>query len=144
VNSHLYNSESYGSGNSGPTIAQLISGLVADASQLIHQEVALAKHEIHGEIRKTTGAVAALGVGVGLAALGGLLLIIMVVHLLNALTPLPLWACYGIVGGACAVGGLVALYMGKQRISQIDIVPQHTVATAKENVRWIKEKARLE
>jgi hypothetical protein len=117
---------------------------VADASQLIHQEVALAKHEIHGEIRKTTGAVAALGVGVGLAALGGLLLIIMVVHLLNALTPLPLWACYGIVGGACAVGGLVALYMGKQRISQIDIVPQHTVATAKENVRWIKEKARLE
>jgi uncharacterized membrane protein YqjE len=144
VNNHLYSSESYNSDNSGPTIAQLVSDLMADASQLIHQEVALAKHEIHGEIRKTTGALAALGVGIGLAALGGLLLIIMVVHLLNALTPLPLWACYGIVGGACAIGGLIALYMGKQRISQIDIVPQHTVATVKENVRWIKEKTRAE
>jgi hypothetical protein len=106
--------------------------------------LALAKHEIHGEIRKATSASIALGAGIGLAALGGLLFIIAVVHLLQAVTDLPLWACYGIVGGACAVGGLVALYMGKQRISQIDIVPQHTVATAKENVRWIKEKARLE
>jgi len=142
VNGHLYNSEPYNSANSGPTISQLVSDLMADASQLIHQEVALAKHEIHGEIRKTTGALTALGVGVGLAALGGLLLIIMVVHLLNALTPLPLWACYGIVGGFCAIVGVIALYMGKQRLSQIDIVPQDTVATVKENVQWIKEKTK--
>lgn len=144
MNSHLYNSEPYNSGKSGPTIAQLVSDLMTDASQLIHQEMALAKHEIQGEIRKTTGALTALGVGLGLAALGGLLLIIMVVHVLNAMTPLPLWACYGIVGGICAIVGFIALYMGKQRISRVDIVPQHTVATMKENVRWIKKNARAE
>jgi hypothetical protein len=133
VNSRLYNSES--------TIAQLVSGLLVDVKQLMRQELTLAKHEIRGEIRKTTGALVALGSGIGLAALGGLLLIIMVVHLLNALTDLPLWACYGIVGGACAVGGAVLLYLGKNQMSQIDIVPQQTVETMKENVRWIKEKA---
>jgi hypothetical protein len=65
----------------------------------------------------------------------------MLVHLLNALTGLPLWACYGIVGGVCAIGGVVLLYRGKQQMSQIDMVPQQTVETMKENVRWIKGKA---
>lgn len=138
MKSHLYNSEPY---NAGPTTAQLVSDLMGDVKQLIRQELALAKHEIHGEIRKTTGALVALGIGIGLAALGGLLLVITLVHLLNALTPLPLWACYGIVGGVCAIIGFIMLYRGKQQISQIDIVPQHTVATMKENARWIKEKA---
>jgi hypothetical protein len=60
---------------------------------------------------------------------------------LNALTGLPLWACYGIVGGVCAIVGVVLLYRGKQQMSQIDMVPQQTVETMKENVRWIKGKA---
>jgi hypothetical protein len=32
------------------------------------------------------------------------------------------------------------LYRGKRYMSQIDMVPQQTVETMKENVRWIKEK----
>jgi len=133
VNSPPYNSE--------PTLAQLLSGLVSDAKQLLRQEVALAKHEIQEEVRKTKVAALSLGVGIGIAALGGLLLIIMLVHLLNALTDLPLWACYGIVGGVCALVGVVLLYMGKNQIARIDMVPQQTVETMKENVQWIKEKA---
>lgn len=133
MNSRVYDSE--------PTIGQLVSDLMVDVRQLMRQELALAKHEIHGEIRKTTGALVVLGTGIGLAAVGGLLLIIMVVHLLQALTELPLWACYGIVGGLCAVVSFVLLYLGKNRMSQIEIVPPQTVETMKENVRWIKEKA---
>jgi hypothetical protein len=138
VDSHLYNSTPH---NSGPTMGQLVSDLMADVKQLIRQELALAKHEVRGEVRKAMGALIALGAGVGLAALGGLLLIIMVVHLLHALTPLPLWACYGIVGGLCAIVGFIMLYLGKRQIAQIEIVPPQTMATMKENARWIKEKA---
>lgn len=124
-----------------PTLAQLVSELVSDARQLLRQELALAKYEIHEEVRKTKVALVSLGVGIAIAAIGGLLLIVMLVHLLNALTELPLWACYGIVGGVCAIVGIALLYRGKQQISQIDMVPQQTVETMKENVRWIKEKA---
>jgi hypothetical protein len=85
--------------------------------------------------------VVSLGAGIAIAALGGLLLIIMLVHLLNALTDLPLWACYGIVGGMCALVGVVLLYTGKKQMARIDMVPQQTVETMRENVRWIKEKA---
>jgi hypothetical protein len=133
VNSPPYNSE--------PTLAQLVSELVSDAKQLLRQEVALAKHEIQEEVRKTKIAVVSLGTGIAIAALGGLLLIIMLVHLLNALTDLPLWACYGIVGGMCALVGVVLLYTGKKQMARIDMVPQQTVETMRENVRWIKEKA---
>jgi Putative Actinobacterial Holin-X, holin superfamily III len=136
VNSAPYNSE--------PTLAQLVSGLVSDTKLLLRQELALAKHEISEEVRKTKTALICLGAGSGVAAIGGLLFIAMLVHLLNALTDWPLWICYGVVGGVFAIVGVVLLYRGKQQISQVDMVPQQTVETMKENVRWIKEKATLE
>ena len=126
-----------------PTLGQLVNGLVNDATLLLRQELALAKHEIYEEARKTKTAVASLGVGTGIAAVGGLLFIIMLVHLLNALTEWPLWICYGIVGGVCAIAGFALIYSGKQQISQIDMVPQQTIGTMRENVRWFKDRTTL-
>jgi len=82
-----------------PTVAQQLTGLVQDAQQLLRQEVALATHELRPALRTTLHAVMFLGIGIGIAAIGGWLLILMVVHLLQALTALPPWARYGIVGG---------------------------------------------
>jgi Putative Actinobacterial Holin-X, holin superfamily III len=136
VNSTPYQTE--------PTLAELVSELVNDAKQLLRQELALAKHEIREEVRKTKTALISLGVGIGIAAIGGLLLIVMLVHLLNALTELPLWSCYAIVGGVCTIVGMVLLYRGKQRLAEIDVIPQQTVETMKENVRWIKKNSTSE
>jgi Putative Actinobacterial Holin-X, holin superfamily III len=83
----------------------LLTGLMHDAQKLLRQELALAKHEIQIELRKTIRAVMCLGLGIGIAGIAGWLLILMVVHLVHALTALSLWACYGIVGGLCAVPG---------------------------------------
>lgn len=129
--------------NSEPTLAQLVNGLVSDASLLLHQELALARHEIYEEARKTKTAAVSLGTGIGIAAIGGSLLIIMLVHALQALTEWPLWICYGIIGGLCAIVGAALLYRGKQKISEIDVVPQQTIETMKENVRWFRRKATL-
>lgn len=131
MNNSLYTSE--------PTLAQLLTGLMNDAKELLRQELALAKHEVRVELRKTMLAVMSLSIGAGIAAIGGLLLILMLVHLLHALTALPLWACYGIVGGLFAVVGVVLLVIGKNKLARIHLVPQETVETMKENVQWIKE-----
>jgi Putative Actinobacterial Holin-X, holin superfamily III len=136
VNSAPYNPE--------PTLTQLMSGLVSDTKLLLRQELALAKHEIQQEVRKTKTALACLGAGIGIAAIGGLLFIVMLVHLLNALTEWPLWICYGIVAGVCIIAGAALLYGGKKQISGIEVVPQQTIETMKENVRWIKDRAKLE
>jgi hypothetical protein len=126
-----------------PTLAQLLIGLMHDAQQLLRQEVALAKHEIRIELRKILGVGMSLGLGIGIAAIGGLLLILMLVHLLHALIALPLWVCYGIVGGLCAAGGIVLLVLGKQKLARLHLVPQQTVETMQENVQWVKAQVRV-
>jgi Putative Actinobacterial Holin-X, holin superfamily III len=125
-----------------PTVAQLLTGLMQDAQTLLRQEVALATHELQRELRTTIRAVMSLGIGIGLAAIGGWLLILMLVHLLHALTALPLWACDGIVGGLLAAGGIGLLVLGKQTLVQLHLVPQDTVKTMKENVQWLTEQVR--
>jgi hypothetical protein len=127
--------------SSEPSLAQLVTGIVNDAKELLRQELALAKHEIREDLRKTKAAMLSLSIGIGVAAIGGLLLILMLVHLLNALAGLPLWACYGIVGGLFIIIGGVLLLIAKNTIARIDVVPPQTVETMKENVQWIKERA---
>ena len=118
-----------------PTVAQLLTGLMQDAQRLLRHEVALAIHELRGELRTTIRAVLYLSLGLGLAALGGWLLLLMLVHLLQALTGLPLWACYSLVGGLFAGIGVVLLVRGKRRLAPRHLVPQHTVETMQENVQ---------
>jgi hypothetical protein len=110
----------------------------------VRHELVLATDEIREDLRKTKTAMLSLGIGMGVAALSGLLLILMLPHVLNALAGLPLWACYGIVGGLLAISGGVLLLIGTNIIARIDGVPPHTVETLKENVQWITERATSE
>lgn len=128
-----------GTDRTHPTFASLLSGLAHDMKVLTLQELRLAKNEVQEELGKAKTAAASLAVGIGLAAIGGLLLILMLVHLLQALTDLPLWACYGIVGGLLAGGGVALLLRAKERAGSIHVLPVRTFETIKENVAWIKE-----
>jgi len=121
-----------------PSLAALIGGIINDARDLLLQEFTMAKLEVQDELRKTKAAVISLGIGIGIAAVGGLLLLLMLVHLLHALTPIPLWGCYGIVGGVLVLAGLLVLYSGKKAVEEIEVVPE-TVETLKENAKWIRE-----
>jgi protein-S-isoprenylcysteine O-methyltransferase Ste14 len=90
-------------------------------------------------LRKTKAAAISFALGAGIAVVGGLLLIFMLVHLLAALTLLPLWSCYGIIGGLLVVVGLLLLASGKRTAEQIEVVPPQTAETLKENAQWLKE-----
>ena len=71
--------------------------------------------------------------------LGGLLLIMTMVHLLQAVTDLPLWACYGIVGTMLAVGGFMLVKSAMKLSGTVHALPVQTIQTMKEDARWIKE-----
>jgi len=121
-----------------PSIVPLVEGIISDAQRLMRQEVALARTEIEQEWNKTKAATAALGAGIVIAALSGIFFCQMLVYLLNWLTELPLWGCFGIVGGLFALLGAIMIYSGKHQVEGIHFVPQQTAETMKENVRWLK------
>jgi hypothetical protein len=119
-------------------VAALIGSIVNDARDLLLQEFTLAKLEVRDELRKTKVATLSLGAGLGITVVGGLLSILMLVHLLHALTALPFWGCYGIVGGVLLLAGLSALFRGTKAAEEIEVVSQR-VETLKENATWIKK-----
>jgi hypothetical protein len=123
-----------------PSLVQLLGGLVNDASALMRQEWALAKHEVQREPRKVKVVALSLSLGIGISAIGGLLLLIMLVHLLDALTGVALWGCYGLIGGVFALMGGVLLYKGNAQMGYIHVHPRQTVETLKAHVNWISGK----
>ena len=90
-----------GTTGSEPSLTALLNGIIHDAETLMKQELALAKTEIKEEVNKTKEALLSLAVGAGVAALGGVLLTLMVVHLIHWATngAVPLWGCYAVVTG---------------------------------------------
>jgi hypothetical protein len=107
-----------------PSIASLLRGIIADVRNLFVYELTATKLEIQEELDQAKNTAASLGIGAGVSAAGGLLLALMLVHVLAAHTDIPLWGCYGIVGGVLTILGATLLYTGKRRADRVDVAPQ--------------------
>ena len=128
-----------------PSTTGLLGGIISDFGDLIKQEIRFAKAEFKSDFTKTREAATALGIGVGVASLSGLLLVWMLVHLLHWLTSpagadpatLPLWACFGIVGLVFGGIGGALIATGIRKFQSNNPLPDQTAQTIKENVQWI-------
>jgi hypothetical protein len=122
------------------SMASLASGIVTDAQALFKQELALAKREFADALHKAEQAAISLAIGIGIAALGGMLLVFMLVHLLHWASSdrLPLWSCFAIVGATMVILGGSLFYLGKKKAGDVHLMPEQTIASMKDNVEWIK------
>jgi hypothetical protein len=124
---------------SEPSVTNLVTGIINDAQELMKQEFALLKAEIKDDLNKTKQAAISEGIGAAIALVGGLLLGLMLVYLLNWLAPgLPLWGCYGIVGIVFIACGAALLYAGQKKLGSINLLPEQSIQALRENVQWIK------
>ena len=126
----------------GVSVTSLLRGIVSDAQDLIQQQLALFRAEIKDDFRKTMGIVITIMSGAFMVAVGAALLCFMLVYLLNSVAPdtLPLWACFGIVGGGVVlIGGIVA-YAAVARFKTFNPLPDESVQALKENVQWINNR----
>jgi hypothetical protein len=117
----------------GPSFVSLIGGIANDAKDLLLQEVALTKLEVQDELRKAKSKAITLGIGIGVSALGGLCLVLTLVHLLSSSTSIPLWGCYGIVGSLLIVVGGFLLVAATTKADELDAVPLRPVKRIKES-----------
>lgn len=128
-----------------PGFTDLVRGIVNDIGDLIRQEVRFARAEIKADLSKTREASTLLALGVGTAALGTILLTLMLVYLLHWLSSptgtdpgsIPLWGCFGIVSAVFLALGAAVSWAGYKKFESFTLLPEKTAQTVKENVEWI-------
>ena len=125
-----------------PTLGELVREIAHDAETLIDQQFQLIRSEWRQELDQAKGAAAALGAGTVLVATGGILTTMMLVHGLQRATRLPLWGCYGLVGGAMGAFGAGLLVGGMRKAGDVHLAaPPESLAALKENLAWIGDQA---
>ena len=127
-----------------PGIMELVSGILRDGTEIVAKEIMAARLEMRDELDKAKSSAVMIGTGVGALLIGGILLVLMLVYLLQEFSGLDLWICYGIVGGLISLIGFIVLSVGKQRAAVTNLVPKESIEKAKEDARWITRNVKYE
>jgi len=105
------------------SIGALVGGIVGDARQLVQQHVDLLKQEIREDIGKVKRTGFAM----------------MMALIMATLPQLPWWAWSGIVGGLMLVLSAVVFAVAKSKMEAINMIPDQSVRTIKEDMQWLKQ-----
>ena len=124
--------------NESASVTELISGIVGDLQDLGTQHLALFRNEINSDLRRASDAAVSLAIGLAVLQVGVILLCLMFVHGLSTVAPtLSLATCYGIVGGAVVLVGLLAIAMGIKKWKSVESLPNRTAQVLKDDVQWL-------
>ncbi|MEU9029434.1 phage holin family protein [Streptomyces sp. NPDC048383] len=118
------------------SLGDLIGEIGQDLSQLVRDEIELAKAEIKQESTKAGKAVGLLG-GAGYAGHVVLLFASLTVVFALANVMDPAWAAL-IVTVLWAVVGGVLYVIGRKHLRTVNLKPEQTVETLKEDARWAR------
>lgn len=112
-----------------------ISGFAKDSVKLVRQELLLARQET---LEKMTPAVRSVAMIIG----GGIVTVYGTAYVLQAVvrvlsTRMPSWLASLISGSALTLGGIAFILRGGQQLRQLDLVPQKTINTLREDKEWL-------
>ena len=118
-------------------LGDLFGDLATEMSNLVRQEVALAKIEVSQKAKYVGKNVGYLVVGGAIAHAAMLAVIAAIIMLLAKV--MPNWGATLVVG--ILVAGIAWLLIGKalSALQQTEITPRETVETLKEDATWMKE-----
>jgi len=118
-------------------LGDLFGDLATEMSNLVRQEVALAKVEVTQKAKYVGRNVAYLVVG-GAVAYAALLAILAAIVMLLARV-MPNWGATLIVGVVVAGIGWMLIGKALTALQQADLTPRETVETLKEDATWMKQ-----
>jgi hypothetical protein len=118
-------------------LGDLFSDLATEMSNLVRQEVALAKVEVTEKAKYVGRNVGYLVVG-GAVAYAALLAIIAAIIMLLARV-IPDWGATLIVGVVVAAIGWMLIGKAMMALQKADLTPRETVETLKEDATWMKQ-----
>jgi hypothetical protein len=118
-------------------LGDLFGDLASDMSNLVRQEVTLAKVEITQKAKYVGRNVGYLVVG-GAVAYAALLAILAAIVMLLARV-MPHWGATLIVGVVVGAIGWMLIGKAMMALQQADLTPRETVETLKEDATWMKQ-----
>jgi Putative Actinobacterial Holin-X, holin superfamily III len=119
------------------SVTSLVAGIVHDAQELLEQQFSLFKHEVRTDIAKVKGGMNVVGLGFAVGLIGGVLLGLALVALLQEFAPqLPLWGCYAICGVAVLGLGGAIYAAGWAMLKSVHPLSDETAEALMENIQW--------
>ena len=119
------------------SLGALFTDLSSDFSTLVRQEIELARAETTEKISKAVRSAGMLVVG-GLVAYAGVIVVLIAIAILLGAI-MPYWLSSLIVGAVVLIIGAIMAISGKNKLANLSVVPEKTLATLKEDARWAKE-----
>jgi hypothetical protein len=120
------------------SLGELFTDLTRDMGLLVRQEVGLATTELSHKVTRAGREVGILVVG-GLVVYAGLLAVLAAIIIGLAAAGLAWWLAALLVGVVVAAVGAVLIQRSLERLKQLDLTPQQTMDTLKEDAQWAKE-----
>jgi hypothetical protein len=121
---------------SDQSLGELFSHLSSDLAVLMRDEVELAKVELKEEIGRAGRAGGFLG---GAALAGSMVLVLVSFAAAWGLAEImPVGWAFLIVGALWAAIGAFLYLHGRERLKNVNLKPEQTVETLKEDVQWAK------
>jgi len=142
----LPDSGAAGGGNAGAGsegVGPLVSGIVQDLERLAQQHIRLFKKDIESDFQKLRTGAFSLGIGLGVALVGALLLGIALAELILLAFPAEnqasyRWLAYGIIGILITGVGAALLLTGQKEVQAAAPIADKTVNALEEDVKWLK------
>ena len=120
------------------SLGDLFSALTTDLSTLVQEEVALARTEIQETVSKAiSSAIGAIAGGV--IAYAGLIMLLIAAAFALAVVIDSFWLASLIIGLIVIIVGAILLVSGINTLKNLNVVPQKTVQTLKNDAQWAKE-----
>ena len=126
---------------SDKTVGELFNQVATDVGSLLSTQIDLAKLELREEAMRAGNAAKLLGAGAAAAVFTALMLSFAAAWAIGDALDTPALG-FLIIGVIYGVVAAVLLLRGRDRMREVNGVPQQTIAAIKDDVRWMKEQAR--
>jgi hypothetical protein len=123
--------------NGERSVSDVLQDVLKNLQEIVRSEVRLAKVEIRDEARRSVSSGVWIAAGVAGALSAWIFLLWTAAYVLA--TRMSMWAATLVVAIVIACFASVPIIGGVRRLKHIQLIPERTVESVKENLEWMKQ-----